>query len=219
MKYSTYSLRGISNQLVVILMLVCLILPNVFANSSQEIGSTTSNQPKISRKSLSENSKNPGVKIGRPTRLSIRSNELPDLLTNFSDLQTQRLSAESHRSNLNSAVLIKLPSHSLGNSITGISADSAEIQIKIFGHFSKKNISQKVLLYLAENQANRLTISEMLRATNSRILLTGRLKRLSPARFRESGIGDISDRWIKLRSNSQRSLQRLIRGQPNSVRV
>ena len=219
MKFLNTLLSGISMRLAVICVLALSLFSIAYADSLKIPSMETSNQPTISRQPLSKNLANLGSQLGQQVLQSEQSKILQNQPTNFSDLQTQRLSAVKVPLNLNSAVPIWSVLNFSENSTISTSANSAGIPTKIYKVFLNENILKKADQYSVVNQANLWTISDRLPVRNSKILRTGRLKQLLPEPFPEHEIGDISVQWHRAESNSRLLLQRLTREPPKSAKA
>lgn len=217
MKFLTGSLRDISEQFGVMLILACAFLLSSCATSYASTKTPISNQPTTLQTKFSEQSKNLFQTAGSPPERSRRSIERLNQFTNFTGFETQPFSVTNLRSNYAWAAQTREALSSSVISITSISLSSLITQASRCAHFSLKDISKTARLCSVENRRTSLRTSAVLPERNLKILPTGKRIPLFAPPFSERATGRTSAVFPRRESNWLALSPHSTRGQPKSA--
>ncbi len=197
MKFLTNLSSNIFGRSVIMLTLLYVLSLNVFAGTYANTKTQTLPTATILPTSCLKNSATPLKADGVQLRQFKQSSEQLNQFTNFTGLKTLHLSEKNRRSNLNLAEPIQNQFNLSVNSITFISANSAETRINRYANFLLKNTLKTVRHYSDANLQTNLKIFAKLPERNLKTLLTSKYKTFWKHRLREFAIGRTSVRYHK----------------------
>lgn len=216
MKFLTHGLKNIGAVLPLMLMVLLTCSLSVSANFYEKTNSTTFQTQTISPDVPSANFRVRSNPLGADV-LKIRSNESPNLFTNFTGQKMSRLSGINLRSGYVSAEQTREVLNFSGNSIISTFQNFPTIEAKSlktsFGNHTWKTDRQYSVNELLKNW---LTFGKQ-PEINSKTSLIVQLKLLSTRASNASAFGDTSDQWRKQRSNPPNIGRSWITEQPKFV--